>query len=57
MPLLTGTNEQYYANQQTFENANGSITGSSNEFRLTFDPLPATEADFQSIYRWCTTKH
>ena len=30
MPLLTGTNEQYYANQQTFENANGSITGSSN---------------------------
>jgi len=47
MPLLTGTNEQYYANQQTFENANGSITGSGNEFRLTFDPLPATEADFQ----------
>jgi hypothetical protein len=47
MPLFTGTQEQYYANQQTFSNANGSITGSGGEFTLNFNPLPATEADFQ----------
>ena len=47
MPLFTGTHEQYYSNQQTFSNANGSITGSGGEFTLAFDPLPASEADFQ----------
>jgi len=47
MPLFTGTHEQYYSNQQTFSNANGSITGSNGEFTLAFDPLPAAEVDFQ----------
>ena len=41
MGLLTQTDYQYYLNTQKF-----TATASQTEFLLTFDPLPASKADF-----------
>ncbi len=41
MPLLEGTQQQYYENSQSF-----TATAGQTDFTLTFSPLPTLEAEF-----------